>query len=29
MPTELKNIKVDFLSLVAKGANGKKIIYGR
>lgn len=27
MPTELKNIKVDFLSLVAKGANGKKIIY--
>ncbi len=27
MATELKNIKVDFLSLVAKGANGKKIIY--
>ena len=27
MPTELKDIKVDFLSLVAKGANGKKIIY--
>lgn len=27
MPTELKNIRVDFLSLVAKGANKKKIIY--
>ena len=27
LPTELKNIKVDFLSLVAKGANGKRIIY--
>lgn len=27
MPTELRRINVDFLSLVAKGANGKKIIY--
>ena len=27
MPTELQNIRVDFLSLVAKGANRKKVIY--
>ena len=27
MPTELKGMKVDFLSLVSKGANGKKIIW--
>lgn len=27
MPTELKAMKVDFLSLVSKGANGKKIVW--
>jgi hypothetical protein len=27
MPTELKAMKVDFISLVSKGANGKKIVW--
>lgn len=27
MPTELRDMKVDFLSLVSKGANGKRIIW--
>lgn len=27
MPTELRDMKVDFISLVSKGANGKKVIW--
>ncbi|MDR2522550.1 MAG: XkdF-like putative serine protease domain-containing protein [Synergistaceae bacterium] len=27
MPTELKEMRVDFISLVSKGANGKKVIW--